>query len=402
MVVECEHSNMKLRPIEEIDIALESLPGDELHEFLGRARDQGPVVPALFYRSPAYLITSFDVLRQYFGAQEEFPGGVIYTHSTKPHIGNTFINMDGPSHNTYRNIAMPVFRSRATARFVDAELTPLAHEVIDRFAGNGRGDLASEFAQVLPFWSISRKLGLPRGSEEKQRHWARDLLSYPSNPEGALRAADEVTEFLSPVVEERRREPQDDVISRLLSSEHDGVMFNDEEVYSHVRLLYAVGATTTSDGLSTALRRLLTEPGLADRARDEPAILEGVVQESMRFEPPVCVLPRLAPHEGTIGGVDLPAGATVLCGIAAANRDPAMFADPDNFDPDRSEAEILTFGFGSKFCPGMHMGRQQILAALEVVLERLVDIEVIESSQPSGGVLRRVETIEAVWSATAA
>jgi cytochrome P450 len=385
-----------LRP-ENVDFASDALTGADLHQVLAAARDQGPLVEATFYGSPAFLITQFAPLRDYFGAQDDFPGGVIYEFSTKPHIGNTLINVDGPLHNSYRHVAMPFFRSRATARFVDNELTPLAHEVIDRFDDAGGADLATEFAQVLPFWSISRKLGLPRGSEERQRAWALDLLSYPSNPEGALQAAAEITDFLAPVVEERRAEPRDDVISSLLSSEHEGLVFTDEEVYSHVRLLYAVGATTTSDGLSTVLHRLLTEPGLLERSRADHAALNGIVHESLRCEPPVSVLPRLAPNGGRFAGVDLPPGATVLCGIAAANRDASTFDSPDVFDPDRPESEILTFGFGSKFCPGMHMARQQILAALEVLIDRLPGLSVTDASEPTGGVLRRVESIQATW-----
>lgn len=388
---------MATTQLENVDFAKDALAGNDLHQALAAARERGPLVEVTFYDEPAFLITQFAPLREYFGSQDEFPGGVIYEFSTKPHIGNTLINVDGPLHNSYRHVAMPFFRSRATARFVDDELTPLAHEVIDRFAGNGEADLAAEFAQVLPFWSISRKLGLPRGSEEKQRAWALDLLSYPSNPEGALQAAAEVTEFLAPVVEQRRAEPRDDVISNLLSSEHDGLVFTDEEVYSHVRLLYAVGATTTSDGLSTVLHRLLTEPGLLDRARVDRAALNGIVHESLRCEPPVSVLPRLAPNGGRFADVDLPRGATVLCGIASANRDIAVFDRPNLFDPDRPESEILTFGFGSKFCPGMHMARQQILAAVDVLIDRLPELTVVEASEPKGGVLRRVESIRATW-----
>lgn len=381
----------------EIDLAAEPLPGAELHRVLRAAREAGPVVRTRFHGAPALLITRFAVLREFFASQEQFPGGAFYEFATKPHIGNTFINMDGPLHDTYRQIAMPVFRSRATARFVDQELTPLAHEVVDRFEYRNHGDLAREFAQVLPFWSISRKLGLPFGSEEQQRRWALDLLNYPSDPDGAMAAAEQLTEFLAPVVAEREAEPRDDVISRLLSSEHDGVRFTHDEVYSHVRLLYAVGATTTSDGLSTVLHRVLTEPGLADRVQAEPEALVGVVHESLRCEPPVAVLPRLAPFAGEIAGVEVPAGSIVLCGIAAANRDPDVFADPDRFDPDRAESEILTFGFGSKFCPGMHMARQQILAAVEVVLSRLPRLELVAAADPAGAVLRRVESLEVRW-----
>jgi cytochrome P450 len=356
-------------------------------------------VPSKAAGRPCLVITTYAALREFFAAQQMFPGGVVYEFTTAPHIGRTFISMDGPDHDAYRQLAMPAFRSRATARFIDRELTPLAHELIDRFNARGHGDLATEFAQVLPYWSISRKLGLPLGSEDRQRRWAADLLNFPNDPDGARTAADEVGAFLAPIVEARRRDPQDDVISHLLSGDYHGVRFTDDEVFAHVRLLYAVGATTTSDGLSSLLRTVLRDPALLNRARKNPACLPQIVQESLRYEPPVALLPRFAATAGTVAGVDIPAGTPILCGIASANRDPAVFAHPDRFDPDRAETEILTFGFGSKYCPGSHLARQQMLAALAALLERLPELRLVDASEPVNGVLRRVEHIAAAWAA---
>lgn len=383
----------------DVDFNAGAFAGDELHDLLRQAREAGPVVEVRFAGTPAYLITRFDALRGYLKDQEQFPGEVVYQFTTRPNIGSTFIDMGAPDHDTFRQLAMPAFRSRAVSRFVDAELTPLAHEVLDRMQASGSGDLATGFAQVLPYWSISRKLGLPLGSEEQQRAWAAAMLSFPSDPDGALRASAEVTEFLRPTLAERRAAPADDVISQLLTGEYHGVRMSDDEVASHVRLLYAVGATTTSDGLSTLLGRVLADPVLLDRARTEPELLPRLVHESLRMEPPVSILPRLAPNGGEVAGVELPPMALVLCGIAAANRDPDVYTDPDRFDPDRDESEILTFGFGSKYCPGSHLARQQLLAALEVVLERLPTLRVVEAEPPVNAVLRRVERLVVAWEA---
>ena len=132
--------------------------------------------------------------------------------------------------------------------------------------------------------------------------------------------------------------------------------------------------------------------------RADPALVPRVVHESLRHEPPVAVLPRIAPDGGTVAGVELPRGAVVLCAIAAANRDPAVFADGDRFDPDRSESEILTFGFGSKFCPGAHLARRQLETALAVVVERLADLRLVDAGLPTGAILRRVGRLDAAWS----
>ena len=386
-------------PLIDVDFMLDEFSGPVLHDVLREARNAGPVVQARFAGMDAWLITRYDTLRTFFGDHEQFPGGVGYQFSTRPHIGSTFIDLDGAEHDTVRRLATPAFRSRAVTRFVDTDLTPLVHEVLDRWSDAGTGDLARELAQVLPFWSISRKLGLPIGSEERQRGWALAMLDYPSNPDAALAAAAEVTEFLRPTLEARRREPTGDVISQLLGGEVHGVRLSDEEVVSHIRLIYTVGAATTSDGLSTLLHRVATEPGLLGRMEADPGIIPAVVHESLRLEPPVAVLPRVAAHGGEIAGVSIPPMSPVLCGIASANRDPDVYGDADRFDPDRPEREILTFGFGSKYCPGTHLATQQLEAALAAVVARLPGLRPVAVGPPVNAVLRRVGTLAVAWDA---
>ena len=381
----------------DIDFMTAALPGAELHAALRALRRQGPVVDVTMYGQPAQMITRFADLRTFFADQEQFPGGDIYQFHTQPVVGDTFISMNGKEHDEYRLLAMPAFRSRATSRFVDAELVPLANELVDTFVDRGEADLFEVFVGRLPFWSISRKLGLPVGTEEHQRRWALQMLSYPADPQGALDAAEAVTEFLMPAVEERAREPRDDVLSHLLHADHDGMRFTQFEVVSHVRLLYVVGATTTSDSMSNLFWAVLNDPDLLDRARRDPDLRARIVHELLRWEPPVALLPRVATRGGEIGGVRIPEGGMLLCAIASANRDEAVFDDPDRFDPDRDQGELLTFGFGSKFCPGSHMARQQLEAALGVILERLPDLRLVAADPPSGAILRRTERLEVAW-----
>lgn len=380
-----------------MDLVTDPVPGDQLHRLLADARS-APVPPtASLLGMPARLITRFDALKAFFADHRQFPGGASYQFMVEPAVGPTFISMDGPEHDRTRRLVTPAFRPQRVSRWVDDELVPLAHEIIDRFAARGEADLVTSFSSVLPLWAISRKLGLPMGSEDHQRAWTAALLSHPVDPAGAVRAKQEVFEFLAPILAQRRLEPGDDVLSHLLENEIDGQRMTDEEIISHIRLLYVVGAATTSDGLSSLLYHVLTLPGMLERATDGHDMCERLVVESLRYEPPVSVLPRVLAKSGILGGTALPAGSLVLCAIAGANRDSAVFRDPDRFDPDRDQRETLTFGFGSKFCPGSHLARRQMAVALHVLVSRLPNLRVVGSAEPSGGILRSCRRLRATW-----
>ena len=362
-------------PATAIDFMTAPLPGAELHDALQGLRHEGPVVEVTMYGQPAHLVTRFAELRSFFADQEQFPGGDVYQYHTEPVVGRTFISMNGTEHDQYRILAMPAFRSRATSRFVDSELVPLANELVDTFVDRGEADLFDEFVARLPFWSISRKLGLPVGTEEHQRRWALQMLSYPADPQGALDASQAVTDFLMPTVEARSREPRDDVLSHLLHSDHDGMRFTEEEVVSHVRLLYVVGATTTSDSMSNLFWTVLRDPALCDRARDDAELRARIVHELLRWEPPVALLPRVATHGGEVGGVTIPEGGMLLCAIASANRDEDVFESPFDFRIDRTPNPHLGFGIGEHFCLGSHLARMDLRVFFRQLVERFESIE---------------------------
>jgi cytochrome P450 len=305
--------------------------------------------------------------------------------------------MENPRHDAYRQLATPAFRSRAVTRFVDEALTPLAHEVVDRFAARGQADLVAEVARVLPFWAISRKLGLPPGDEERMRRLALAMFGQQFSDLDSASAVQEITATIQAVLDERRRSPGEDVLSRLIDAERDGQRLTDDEIINHVRLLFAVGATTTSDSMASLMWALLAQPGVLDVARQHPELRANIVHELLRCEPAVPLLPRRAPYGGVLAGTELPPGAYLLAGIAAANREPDRYPDPDRFDPYREPSEILTFGFGVKFCPGNHLARQQLAVALDVVLARLPNLRLVESSAPCGAILRSAPSVTATW-----
>jgi cytochrome P450 len=384
------------------DLGTASLPGDELHRHLAAARAVPGLASGTLLGMPVRLVARADEVRSLLLDDGQFAGGATYQFQVEPVVGPTFISMDGPDHHLYRRLATPAFRSRRVRRFVETELEPLAHEVLDGFVEDGGGDLVERFARVLPFRVISRKLGLPVSSEAEQRRLALQMLSYPATPEVALAAAERVGELARPAIAEARDRPEErdeGVLAGLVRASQDGVSLDDEDVASHVRLLYAVGATTTSDGMSNLLHHVLCRPQLLRRAASDPDLVPRIVNEVLRFEPPVSLLPRLAAQGGRLGDETVEPGTLLLAALAGANRDPDLVGDhdPDDFDPDRPEAQILTFGVGSKFCPGAQLGRLQLETALRVLVDRLDDLTLVEATEPAGAILRSTASVVATW-----
>jgi cytochrome P450 len=311
------------------------------------------------------------------------PAGEHYRRVLEPSQGPTFQSRDGTEHRVLRELATPAFRPRALAGW-EAELRPLAHELVDAFDGAGSADLVAQFTAVYPFLVITRMLGIPRDRERQFQRWATDMLRFDAT------ANREFTENLLPIVAERRREPRDDVISGLIRAEVGGRRLDDEQLLADVRLLFSAGATTTYDASGSLLYALLTLPEMRERVRTEAGAVDRAVEELLRWETPVAVLPRLSVTGGWVAGVEVPPGSQILFAIAGANRDPDVFADPDRFDLDRDTRRKLTFGLGSHSCPGLHLARAELRVVAEVLLERLPNLELVDevSARPRGFVLR--------------
>ncbi len=384
------------------DFGLDLLPGETLHTTLAALREAERLAPVRLFGMDALLVTRFTDVKEAFRDHEQIPGGVTYQGHTEPVVGRTFISMDGTEHDRHRQLATPAFRSRAVTRFDEDALVPLAHEIVDRFVDRGETDLVREFTTVLPFYAITRMLGLPRATDDEMRRWAERMLTYPSDPVGAVSAAEEFSRVIEPLLETRRIAPEDDVLSALLAAELDGQALDGDEVCSTVRLLFSVGATTTSHAMGNLLSTLLDRPTLLGSAATDETMRAGIVHELLRWDGPLATLPRITSRDAVVAGSPVPAGTMLLFGIAAANRDPRIWADPDDFAPQRfatAAEEIVTFGFGQKFCPGSHLARRQLLTALAVLLERLPGLRLVdpEGATPVGGVLRHPTALHVAW-----
>ncbi|MBM4382384.1 MAG: cytochrome P450 [Deltaproteobacteria bacterium] len=378
--------------LEDVDFGLHELPGESLYDVLRRFRERGPIQPTRFLGLPSFVITSYDALHAAFLDEHVLPGHRMYQASFEPAVGKSFISDPDPaSHLLFRKLATPAFRSRAVASYEESGLAALANELVDRLARRDELDLVRDFTARFPYLVISRLLGLPRDREDEFHGWAIALFAFRGDPAGALAAKQSLTEFLLPLLEERRRRPQNDVLSELLAAEVEGRRLSDEQVLSHIRLLFPTGGETTHGALANLLAALLLRDGAWQALCREPHKIPAAVAEGLRFDTSIAVLPRLTRSEPTrFRGVDFAPDTWVLFAIAGANRDPAIVASPDHFDIDRVQPPNLTFGRGAKSCPGMHLARRNMAVALETLTRRMPDLALVdrEAALPRKTVLR--------------
>mgnify|MGYP002833943497 CR=1 FL=1 len=374
-------------------------PGESFHERLRLLRDSGPVVPAGLSGIPCHLITRYVELESAFSDNDGFPAGPTYAASIEPCQGVTFESTDGDEHNILRSLSTQALRSRPIGRFAESDVAPIADGLIDGFLDDGGGDLVELFTSKFPFYVFGRRMGLPDDLRDEYFRWSFDILGYPRDPKIGLSAAAELTSYVEPVLTERRECPADDMLSSMVVSEKNGRRLTDEEILSHVRAIFAAGASTTHHGLGNTLYALLKNGDALDRLRSEPERIPSAVDEMLRWEPPIGVLPRLVPFDTVVAGQNFSMGEIVLMGIASANRDERLYPNPSVFDVERKPKRVLTFGLGSHHCPGTHLAKTQISIGIERLLARLPDLRStdLEASQPVGCILRGPVSLPVAW-----
>ena len=297
-------------------------------------------------------------------------------------MGRTIIEMDGKEHTRTRALVSTVFVPRAIDALVPV-VERLVHELLDGIAPAGRADLVAQLTTVFPVQVIAHIIGIPRTDTAKFMRWSLDLIGFARDPQKGRAAADILHEYFLPVIRERRAEPRDDVITRLVTGTVDGIGLTDDEVISFLRLLLPAGAETTSRLMGSMFFALLADPETRlERVRADRSLIPWAIEETLRWETPVLFVARQATRPTAIAGVDLPAGEMVSAIIGSANRDETHYADPDRFDLDRHADDHLSFAFGRHFCLGSPLARLEARMALTTVLDRLRNVRLDPDAEP--------------------
>ncbi|GHE43734.1 cytochrome P450 [Streptosporangium violaceochromogenes] len=307
----------------------------------------------------------------------------------------SFIGLDPPEHDRLRRLAMRPFGPPHTPRRVHdmrAELTRTVSGLIDAFQGRSEVDIVDDFAYPFPVTVICRLLGVPREDEARFHIWAEAVVAAldpdpvegaPDRARAARRARSELGLYLAGLAEERRRAPGDDLLSAMTSGHGPEERLSPVEVVTTAVLLLIAGHETTVNLIANGVLTLLRHPEELKRLRDEPGLAVPLVEELLRYEPPVQLLPqRTAVADIDIAGTTIPRGAPIWLVVASGSRDPRRFADPDRFLPERPDNQHLGFGGGVHYCFGAPLARLEAQIALTELARRLGEPRLVEDPPP--------------------
>lgn len=293
----------------------------------------------------------------------------------------TIAAIDGADHIRLRSVVTPAFNPRRVEPLRGA-LLDRAREVLDRCIAQGEFDLVATFAKDLPLWLVCRFIGLPEGSYDAIGEFivgTEEGFTDPLTDAKRRRAEEGIVSlyaYVDDLVADRRAEARDDLISDLVGAQRNGRMSLDELRAMVVNILGgAVGSTRAA--ISNGAWLLWRHPEQARAVRDDPALLRGATEEIIRYAPPFRGGRRRALDPVERFGVHFAAGDTVYLARQAANRDPIRWEDPDRFDVTRREKRHHSFGYGAHFCLGHALARMDVQVAMQALLERLDDLEML-------------------------
>src|ERR1700739_2279747 len=284
------------------------------------------------------------------------------------------LGMDEPVHGRLRSRVSKAFSQKALARWEDELVGRVGNSLIDKFAANGKADLVKEFTFDYPSQIIAGLLGLPQEDYPQFQRWSISLLSWILNPERGLAASAALCDYFAPILEARRADPKDDLISGLAQAEIDGEKLEDEEIYSFLRLLLPAGVETTYRALGSLLFALLSDPAQLAAIRADRSLLPQAIEEGVRWEAPLLTITRVTTRDTELGGVPIPAGSTVMPMLGAANRQEDRYPDPDTFNIYHQAKANLGWGHGVHVCLGMHLARLEMRTAINLLLDRLPNL----------------------------
>jgi cytochrome P450 len=301
----------------------------------------------------------------------------------------SILTMDPPRHNQLRSLVNKAFTPKVISKLA-SHITSITKDLLHGVQDGGKMDTVHDLAVPLPVIVIAELLGVPSEDRRLFKEWSDILIKGPDeNTDEAFneviaekeQAAEQLNIYFGNIIEQRRKEPKEDLISLLLAAEIEGQRLNTKEILDFSILLLAAGNETTTNLITNAVRRLTEDEELQQQLRENPELNASFIEEVLRFYPPIQAIGRVATRDIEIGGKQIKAADQVISWVASANRDEAKFTDPDMFIVDRTPNPHLAFGFGIHFCLGAPLARLEAQIALREITERMRDIHLIPGTQ---------------------
>jgi cytochrome P450 len=371
------------------------------YEFYRTLQEQAPVYP--LPGTNIFMVTRYADIKKLLKDTETYSNNfnhllkgpepapevtAIYAKAWQP--VDTMITADPPRHKTYRTLVNKVFNAKRVDAMEDY-MKAIVHELIDSFIERGECDFVREFTTPLPVYVIADQLGVPRSDLKAFKRWSDSFarrLSQLATPAEQLEDARNIVEFqqyFADIIASRRKHPRDDMISDLVVTEiedpDDGAtrLLNMEELQSLLQQLLVAGNETTTSAITGGMVSLIQNPAQLQDLQRNPQKIPNAVEEILRMESPSAGMWRVVKKDSRIHGVSIPKDSLLMLRYHAANRDRALFSDPNDIDINRDNAdEHIAFGQGVHFCPGAMLARKEMNVAFSALLDRLENFQLIE------------------------
>ncbi|MFI7678226.1 cytochrome P450 [Actinophytocola sp. NPDC049390] len=371
-------------------VTLDDLTTDP-HPVLARLRATSPVawVPVL----DGWLVTGYAL------AQQVMRDAATFTvddprFSTATVVGPSMLSLDGPVHARHRDPFVPPFRPAPVRGRYSAFVAKSTERLIDNLLPRGSAELRADFAGPLALSVVADALGLTGVDPAAVRAWYAALVDSVS----AVTAGEPPTETGAAAFRELGESVLRTIADPAADSLLTGVDLAPDEVVANAAVLMFGGIDTTESMIANLVLHLLSHPAALAAVRTDRTLLPNAIEESLRHEPAASVVDRYATRDVTLAGAEIAQGDLVRVSIAGANRDPAVFGDPDTFDIHRDNARTnLAFALGPHFCLGARLARAEAEIAMTALLDRMPRLRLAEPTAPTGLVFRKPDTLRVRW-----
>ena len=300
----------------------------------------------------------------------------------------SFLSMDPPDHTRLRRLVSKAFTAKVIAG-MRPKIQSIVDELFAAFQADGQVDVVPRLAYPLPVRIITEMLGVPLADHDRFEHWSRMLVRgldpMMSFGDEALiaevdQASSDLSDYFVDLIARRRTDLGEDLLSQLVLAEEEGEKLTEEELVATCILLLVAGHETTANLIANGVLALLRNPDQLAALRADPGLVDAAVDEILRYDPPVQLTTRVVTQDTAIGDILVPEGGALLLLLAAANRDPAVFADPNRFTITRDARKHLSFAAGAHFCLGAPLARLEASVALTAFAQRLANPVLDEES----------------------